>query len=143
LTILASTIRVLSTRAEVLPFVGAAVAAADAHRDALGFFPAKMFEESARRECLLIAIDISEPTPQYAGHLLFDCRFPKAHVLQMLASPALRRKGIARTLLDRLKQLLTQQGFISIRARVAEDLADANQFWTKQGFYIQDRKSVV
>lgn len=133
-------IRILSSRAEILPFVNAAVAGADAHREALGFLPGTVFHEYARRECLLIAANFSNGHGQYAGHLLFDCRFPKAHVLQVLASPAYRRMGIAKKLLDQLKSLLTEQGFIAIQARVAEDLSDANHFWSKQGFYIQAQK---
>lgn len=133
-------IRILSSRVEILPFVDAAVAAADAHRDALGFLPRTVFQEYAHRECLLIAADFSNGDRQYAGHLLFDCRFPKTHVLQMLASPTYRRMGVARKLLDHLKSLLTEQGFIAIQARVAEDLSEANQFWSRQGFYIQAQK---
>lgn len=133
-------IRILAARSDVLPFVEDAVAAADAHKDALGFFPAKVFQEYAHRECLLIAVDISEATAKYAGHLLFDCRFPKAHVLQLLAIPAHRRMGVAKRLLNWLKKLLTQQCFISIQARVADDLLEANQFWEKQDFYIQAEK---
>lgn len=117
-----------------------AVSAADSHKNALGFFPAKVFQEYAHRECLLIAADFSDATVKYAGHLLFDCRFPKSHILQILASPMYRRMGVAKKLLNRLKELLTQQGFISIQARVADDLLDANQFWERQGFYIQAEK---
>lgn len=135
-----STIRVLSSRQDVQLYVHDAVAGADAHRDALGFFPAKVFEEFAQKECLLIAVDASDGTPRYAGHLLFDCRFPKAHVLQMLCSPAHRRLGVATQLLDQLKSTLTGHGFIAIHARVAEDLQDANQFWSQQNFYVQAEK---
>ncbi|MCL2075284.1 MAG: GNAT family N-acetyltransferase [Betaproteobacteria bacterium] len=130
-------IRILSARTEILPFIEDAIVTADGHKDALGFFPAKAFQEYAHRESVLIAVDVSEADTKYAGHLLFDCRFPKAHVLQMLASPAYRRIGIAKKLLNRLKEILTRQNFISIHARVAEDLWDANQFWGNQGFYIQ------
>lgn len=135
-----SDIRVLSAKAEVRPFLGAAVSEADAHRDALGFFPANVFQEYAQRERLLIAVDVSDGLARYVGHLLFDCRFPKASVLQMLAGANYRRIGIAKMLLDHLKALLTEQFFIAIYARVAEDLREANQFWAKQGFYVQAEK---
>jgi GNAT superfamily N-acetyltransferase len=120
-----------------MPFVDSARQAADANRKALGFFPKSVFFEFAHRELLLIATIQSGEEPTYAGHLLFDCRFPKAHVLQILAHPQFRRHRIAQMLLESLKDWLTLAGFISIHARVAQDLTDANAFWERQGFYVQ------
>lgn len=132
--------QILSSRADVQPFVTAASRCADAHRNALGFLPTQVFKEFAHKECLLVAVAGIGAQAEYAGHLLFDCRFPKGHVLQMLTNPSHRRQGVARMLLDQLKSMLTAQGFIAIQARVAEDLQDSNQFWANQGFYIQAQK---
>ncbi len=111
--------------------------AADANRDALGFFAKSVYEEFSRSGSLYILCKKSSDRLTYAGHLLFSCRFPRAHVLQVFVLSESRRHGGARDLLRHLKNSLTQQGFVSIYARVAEDLVDANAFWERQQFYVQ------
>ncbi|GGC13087.1 hypothetical protein GCM10007205_22440 [Oxalicibacterium flavum] len=128
---------ILEKYADTAPFVAKASESADQFKDALGFFATRVFHEFARKDQLYIAIH--QPTDkkwEYAGHLLFDCRPPKASILQMLALPQYRNFGIATTLLNQLKEKLTQFQYISIRARVAEDL-QANAFWEKMDFYVQ------
>jgi GNAT superfamily N-acetyltransferase len=132
-----TTITVLRTKDAVLPFVEAAQKAADANTLALGFFPAAVFGDFARREQLYVAVCSTGGFPVYVGHLLFDRRFPRANIRQMFCTPDARRLGVASRLLEELKSTLTQDGYISIYARVAEDLGDANAFWSKQGFYLQ------
>jgi hypothetical protein len=56
---------------------------------------------------------------------------------QMLTLPEFKRLGLASQLLNHLRAQLTKNGFISIYARVAEDLIESNEFWHKQGFYVQ------
>jgi len=107
--------------------------AADTHRSSLGFFARSVYEEFAKKEQLYIALE----GQNYAGHLLFDGRFPRATIRQMFSHPHYRRCGVAKELLNHLRDALTQAGFTSIYARVAEDLIDSNQFWEKQRFYIQ------
>jgi GNAT superfamily N-acetyltransferase/predicted nucleic acid-binding protein len=128
---------VLDRCADVAPFVASAIAAADSDRNALGFFPAGVFQDFARKEQLLIAVERHASAQSYVGHLLFEARHPKGRVLQMFVTPALRKRGVARLLLNHLKQHLTDHAFISLYARVAEDLQDANRFWESQGFYVQ------
>jgi GNAT superfamily N-acetyltransferase len=119
----------------VQKFVQNAQEAADASRAELGFFPARVYQEFATRGQLYVATD--EARAEYRGHLLFDCRYPRAHVLQMYVHPPFRQLGIATILLRQLKRSLTESGFIAIYARVAEDLQVANAFWAKQDFYVQ------
>lgn len=111
--------------------------AADANRDALGFFGSSVYEEFARNSSLYVLAKNRPDGLSYAGHLLFSCRYPRAHVLQMFVLPEYRRLGKAAELLRYLRNALTQQGFISIYARVAEDLLEANVFWEGQKFYVQ------
>lgn len=111
--------------------------AADANRDALGFFAKSVYEEFARSGSLFILGKKMSGDLSYAGHLLFSCRYPRAHVLQIFVLSECRRHGGARDLLRHLRNSLTQQGFVSIYARVAEDLAEANTFWERQQFYVQ------
>jgi GNAT superfamily N-acetyltransferase len=111
--------------------------AADGHRDALGFFAKSVYDEFARGGFLYVLVRNSPDGPSYAGHLLFSCRYPRANVLQIFVLPEYRRYGRAGDLIRHLKYELTQQGFISIYARVAEDLSVANAFWERQQFYVQ------
>jgi GNAT superfamily N-acetyltransferase len=122
---------------DVAPFLEQVVRAADAHRNALGFFPESVFHDSARRERLLVITDSSPSGRRYLGHLLFRPHYPSAHVMQMLTLPEFKRRGLATQLLENLRTQLTQHGFISIYARVAEDLVESNEFWRKQGFNVQ------
>lgn len=130
-------IRILDRYADVAPFVGSAIAAADSDKNSLGVFPASVFEDFARKEQLFIAVEGNTEALSYVGHLLFEARHPKGRVLQMFVRPPFRQCGIATLLLNHLKQHLTDHAFISLYARVAEDLQDANRFWESQGFYVQ------
>lgn len=111
--------------------------AADSYRDALGFFAKSVYDEFARGGLLYILTKKTSDHSSYVGHLLFSCRYPRAHVLQIFILPEYRRHGRAGDLLHHLKDSLTEQGFISIYARVAEDLTEANMFWERQQFYVQ------
>ncbi|MEO3715897.1 GNAT family N-acetyltransferase [Roseateles flavus] len=111
--------------------------AADSDRDALGFFSRSVYADFCRKGQLFVAVEIDGRGETYAGHLLFDLRFPKAHVRQIYVPKANRGRNIGRALLDALKSMSTEAQFISIHARVAEDLKDANVFWEAQGFYAQ------
>lgn len=128
---------VLTRHRDVSPFIQNVIEAADRNKNALGFFAASVFQEFARSEELYVIVNGVGEQSEYAGHLLFNCRFPKASVLQISVEPQFRGHGAAKTLLDHLKSALTQHGFISIYARVAEDLVGANVFWEREGFYVQ------
>jgi len=120
-----------------LPYVDNVREAADKYRDSLGFLAASVYEEFARRGFLYILTKKQSNQFIYAGHLLFSCNFPRAHVRQIFTLPTYRHRGMGENLLRHLIDSLTQLGFISIYARVAEDLADANAFWERRKFYIQ------
>ncbi|AJX16187.1 GNAT family N-acetyltransferase [Burkholderia ubonensis] len=128
---------ILMRYSDVAPYLEAVREAADGERDALGFLPTNVYFEFARKEQLLVAVCSYEGRECYGGHLLFDARHPKARVLQMYVAPSFRKNGLATLLLDCLKTHLTDHAFISIYARVAQDLSGANDFWQRQGFYVQ------
>jgi len=111
--------------------------ASDSNRNELGFLARSVFGQFARRNDLYILISHEKGGQQYAGHLLFDRRFPRAHVRQIFVRPEYRRSGAAALLLAHLCYSLTQSSFISIYARVAEDMVEANKFWQRQRFYVQ------
>ena len=111
--------------------------AADEHRSSLGFFARSVYEEFARRNLLYVLVENSNEGYHYAGHLLFDLTFPRAKIVQMFTLQKHRRGGLATKLLNHLRTSLTKDGFISIYARVAEDLIEANAYWHRQQFYVQ------
>lgn len=130
-------ITVLTNHQDVLPFIDNIIDAADQNKNALGFYAASVFHEFAKNEQLYVAVKQHNNNAVYAGHLLFNCRHPKASILQIFVSPAYRGHGVATALLGHLKSQLTEHSFISVYARVAEDLIEANGFWENQGFYVQ------
>ena len=129
--------QVLTSAAAVTPYLDEVRKAADSNTKSLGFLPSSVYDEFARQGQLYVAIvSVGEET-SYAGHLLFDPRFPRAHVLQMYCAKNQRKQGIARTLLSALVEKVSAEGFLSIQARVADELSAANRFWETQDFYVQ------
>ena len=130
-------IKVITDPSTVSEFLDAVAQAADSDRDALGFFPRSVYGDYCRKGQLFVARGSGSNGEIYAGHLLFDLRFPKAHVRQIYVPKIYRGRNIGQKLLTAIKSMLTDSQFISIHARVAEDLRDANKFWEAQGFYAQ------
>lgn len=136
----ASSFVVLKRLEETKSFLDHVRSAADANRDAFGFLPASVYEEFARNDCLFVLVEKTVEGQQYVGHLIFRQRYPTASVVQMFTDPRYRRQRLAAHLLDHFRHELTNAGFISIYANVAEDLIEANAFWEQQRFYIQTVK---
>jgi len=131
----------LERYADVAPYIDRAIEASNTERIALGFLPKQLFVEQAHKGDLLVAARIGPGGRLfYAGHLLYDARRSRATVLQIYVQPDCRRSGAARRMLDHLKQHLTELGATSIYAKVAEDLKSSNEFWERNGFYVQSTK---
>lgn len=128
---------VLENFSDVEPYLADVVRWGDSDKVALGFLPRQVYGVQAQKGNIFVATTLSAGRLQYAGHLLFDARHPRAKVLQIFVIPDARRHGTAKRLLDRLKEHLTELHYISIYASVAEDLRDANAFWERNGFYVQ------
>ena len=137
MTVYERSIRILTESNSVSEFLGEVVQAADSDRDALGFFSRSVYADFCRKGQLFVALASDGKDERYAGHLLFDLRFPRAHVRQIYVQKSHRGRSIGRMLLMAMKSMLTGWQFISIHARVAEDLSSANMFWEAQGFYPQ------
>ena len=93
------------------PYISAVRDASDAHRDLLGFFPRGAFDEFARRDDLFVLVSERNAGPEYAGHLMFDRRFPRATIRQIYVTPECRGQKGARLLIDHLVGVLTREGF--------------------------------
>lgn len=130
-------IRIVKEPVAVSDFLNDVVQAADSDRDALGFFSRSVYADFCRKGQLFVALESVGAKEVYAGHLLFDLSFPKAHVRQIYVPKTSRGRSIGCMLLNALKRVATQWQFISIYARVAEDLKNSNIFWEAQGFYAQ------
>jgi GNAT superfamily N-acetyltransferase len=122
---------------DVTAHISAVGDASDAHRGLLGFFPTSVFDEFARRDELFVLISEGRSGPEYAGHLMFDRRFPRTTIRQIYVTPECRGKKGARLLIDHLVGILTREGFTSIYARVGEDMSEANERWRSLGFRVQ------
>lgn len=129
------TVELLLKRQDVLPYVTQVVEAAESDRAALGWFPVKVYQEAAVSERLIVAISRNADEVLYAGHLLFATTFPRGYVMQIHVDSDHRRHGIAKRMLDALKDQLGALNYISIGARVAEDLRASQEFWQSQDFY--------
>jgi GNAT superfamily N-acetyltransferase len=124
-------VRILTLSSEVTPFVSEVRQNADLEKDALGFLPAGVYDDAAKRDNLLVAVC----GEKFAGHLLFGGRFPHARIFQLFVAPNFRSSGIGGRLVGRLVEVMEGYSFLSISARVAADL-DANEFWSRMGFAI-------
>lgn len=131
-------IAVLTDPHHVFAFVPTVSLVADSATKFLGFFPRSVYSDFCRKGQLFVAVKKTSSTDsQYMGHLLFDFRFPRAYIRQIYVTEGYRHQKVAKKLVDALKAILTEGQFISVHARVAEDLRDANDFWESQGFYAQ------
>jgi GNAT superfamily N-acetyltransferase/predicted nucleic acid-binding protein len=119
---------VLSDLEEVAAYVDEARRASDTEKAALGFLPERAYKEAAYQGKLLIAVIQDGDDLLYAGHLLYGGMFPQAKVFQIYTVPRFRRRGIGRRLIEAIVQEAERLQFMSVVAKVADDLA-ANQFW--------------
>ena len=117
---------------EVLPFLKSVQKLADAGRHELSFFPFSVYETAAKSGCLYVAAsDKSDAT--FCGYVLFGDKFPYAKIFQVSVVPTYRGAGIGKMLVDAVVNTMEQKGYMSVSARVANDL-EANDFWQQLQF---------
>jgi predicted nucleic acid-binding protein/ribosomal protein S18 acetylase RimI-like enzyme len=133
-------IRILSKYKDVQPYLVELRKQADSERDALGFLPARAYEEAALQGKLLVAEHHDKSGSSYAGHLFFGGVFPYARVFQLFVAKYARKRGVAADLIAELKGRLKLEGFVSVTAKVASDLKIANIFWERAGFVVARTK---
>ena len=109
---------------------------ADAEREALGFLPARAFEDAIERGRILIAIAKEGGNKKFAGYLLYSGVFPSAKIQQISVVGKFRRYGVASALIGTLVSELESVGFQSIQADVASDLKEALAFYGRNGFEV-------
>jgi GNAT superfamily N-acetyltransferase len=124
-----SEIVIYSSPADVMRFIDSVRSNADSDKNALGFLPPAAYDGAAERGNLFVATKDG----QCIGHLLFGGTFPRGRIFQLYVTAEYRKRGVAATLLSQLISSLESVGFLTISAKVADDLA-ANSFWEKAGF---------
>ncbi|MGA2268788.1 MAG: GNAT family N-acetyltransferase [Bryobacteraceae bacterium] len=107
---------------------------ADLERHALGFLPRSTYQEHAVEGKLYVATAAELGQDSYAGHLLFGGVFPFMRVFQVYVLPKYRRQKVGSRLVQALIREGEESGYLSISARVADDLQEANAFWSHEGF---------
>lgn len=120
---------------DVLLFLPSVKAGADSAKEELGFLPEKVYDDLAISGKLLVATVTTSGKETYAGHLMFGGIYPHAKVFQLFVGTGCRGNGIAGRLIGHLKERLTANQWLSIKASVADDLA-ANNVWAHMGFRV-------
>lgn len=120
---------------DVVPFLRFVKAGADSAKEELGFLPEKVYDDLAVSGKLLVATVTANGQEIYGGHLMFGGVYPNAKVFQLFVALGCRGNGIARRLIGHLKERLTANQWLSIKASVADDLP-ANDVWAHMGFHI-------
>ena len=101
----------------------------------LGFFPKGAFEEHAKLRQIIVALN---DTGNCIGYLLYRVARGRAVIVHLCVSDAARGKGVARLLVERLKQ--DTNSFEGIGLYCRRDY-DVNYVWSKFGFEAVNSKS--
>lgn len=121
--------------ADVIPLLNELARHADADKNALGFWPRGAYDEAAYQGKLLVATTSAQSNDTYVAHLLYGGVYPHARIFQLYVAPKHRGSGVAKLLVNHLKQQLVTTNWISVQSKVADDLS-ANEVWEKLGFRI-------
>ncbi|MBI4218372.1 MAG: GNAT family N-acetyltransferase [Elusimicrobia bacterium] len=123
---------ILQTYAETHNHVDTVRREADEHKDELGWLSKSAFYDFASQNKLWVVVESVDRG--YVGHLMFGGAYPNLRIYQIYIQNEYRRKGLAKKLLQALVGYGESKGFLSISARVADDLTTANQFWEYNDF---------
>jgi GNAT superfamily N-acetyltransferase len=121
---------------EVSAFVETVRARSDLLKETFGFLPDRAYRQMAEQGKLFVATGRDENGAAiYTGHLLFGGAFPHGRIVQIHVDEAHRRKGVGRQLIQALVRRAQAQHYLSLRARVASDLFEANVFYERLNFH--------
>ena len=111
------------------PFLSNIIQMGQAHRRELGFLPVGAFEEAISKGTVLAAVDQSR---NCVGYLLYRRVLTKQRsaITHLCVSPEYRGMGIARKLVDELKDATRDLRGVSVFSR--RDF-DSNSFWPRMG----------
>lgn len=130
--------RIVTKRAEIEPFIRDIQTSADTDREALGFMPIAAYQQGVQKGEITVALSI-EGT-RYAGHIWVSGTYPHARVVQLFVAQEFRGQKLATRLLRSAIQTAEADGYLSIKANVASDLA-ANKVYEHHGFEVARTKA--
>ncbi len=125
---------ILTSREDVAQFLDSVIEHADAHRQAFGFLSQNAYKDWALQEKIHVAIEAVSGKKRYFGHIIFGGSNLQGRIFQAYVTTSGRGRNIGKMLVDSAIEKCKQRGFLSVVARVADDLTDANKFWQKVGF---------
>ncbi len=102
----------------------------------LGFFPDGAFQDYANRGQIIVATDESRGV---LGFLTYRLASRRATIVHLCVKRNFRRKGLAKSLIDELRQGL-DENCIGVLAKCRRDY-DANKMWPKLGFACIDEET--
>ena len=105
------------------------------HAETLGFFPKGAFQEHASRRHIFVALTSRNDC---AGYLLYRTSSNKAVIVHLCVNPAIRKQGVARMLVDKLKA--ETKHLIGIGLHCRRDY-DIKGMWPRLGFKAVHSKS--
>ncbi|HRD63682.1 MAG TPA: GNAT family N-acetyltransferase, partial [Nocardioides sp.] len=83
---------------------------------------------------------VAERDGQLVGHAVASLVDDVAELQRIAVAPAVRRRGVARALLDEVVSLAEQEGMQRLLLEVREDNDGALAFYAAQGFVELDRR---
>lgn len=121
----------------LLPRLGAIRTLADSEKEALGFLPEAAYRDAIAKRRLVAMCAPINGNSEVVGFILFSGVFPNARIQQIVVHPVHRRARVASTLINDLVSQLESQGYLTITAAVASDLAAAQNFYAHNGFEVR------
>ena len=123
------------TLRNLLPSEAAAAAALDAASSTAAHWSAADYERAARGEFPgRLAIVAEEPLGRLGGLLLASLAPPEAEILNLVAAPALLRKGVGTALVEEALRRMAQAGVNRVWLEVRPSNAPALAFYRRLGF---------
>lgn len=125
---------ILSEVSDLLHILNEISELADAEKDAVGFWPKSALVDAINRRSLIALARTDRTSKNLVGYIQYSGAFPHAKVQQVAVKSEYRKSGFAAALLNKLISNLEAQGFLSLRADVAEDLQESLAFYRSNGF---------
>ncbi|MCK5374100.1 MAG: GNAT family N-acetyltransferase [Alphaproteobacteria bacterium] len=125
-------VQILKNSQDVFPFLEMIKTATDANREALGFNPVGVYEDSIKKGKLWVATDSHG---NYLGHIMLGGKPPQIlRIFQIYIGNNHRGLGVASLLIKEVIEHGESLFCLNLRADVANDLTNAVKFWQSQGF---------
>ncbi|HEX3856276.1 MAG TPA: GNAT family N-acetyltransferase [Verrucomicrobiae bacterium] len=110
------------------PHLKAVIELGNQHAETLGFFPKGAFQEHASRKHIFVALTSRN---ECLGYLLYRISSNRAVIVHLCANPTVRKKGVARKLVEHLKAETKHLFGIGLHCRRDYEV---NSMWPRLGF---------